>query len=136
MVLTLILPKDWKPRKVIDDVAAGVRSRRKDEPKIMQMLFRGRQKQMNEILHLVTYSQSYGSTNVYDHNNDYKRFYCYPDAFGAILADATEKRKMGRWSGGNFMPSRYLLDLFVMPDGTVDPRFYKSFQTEWAANKA
>jgi hypothetical protein len=123
-------------KKLIDDVAAGgAQFDAKMSPNYADA-FPWSTKTNDEILHLVTYSQNYGSTNVYDHNNDYKRFYCYPDAFGAILADATEKRKMGRWSGGNFMPSRYLLDLFVMPDGTVDPRFYKSFQTEWAANKA
>jgi hypothetical protein len=42
------------------------------------------------------------------------------------------------WEGsanGSFMPTQHLLSLFVNGDGTLDPRFYKIFQNDWAANK-
>lgn len=86
-----------------------------------------------EALYQIPYSQAYGSTNVYDHNNDFKRFYCTPSAFGAVLS-AGFQTVVGRWSGGNFMPSKYLMDVFKNPDGTLDPRYALSFQTSWTAN--
>jgi len=86
-----------------------------------------------EALYQIPYSQAYGSTNVYDHNNDFKRFYCYPTAFGGIIS-AGFQLTVGRWSGGDFMPSKYLLDVFKNADGTLDPRFKLSFQTTWTAN--
>jgi len=86
-----------------------------------------------ESLYQVPYSQAYGSTNVYDHNNDFKRFYCTPTAFGAVLS-AGFQTVVGRWSGGNFMPSKYLMDVFKNPDGSLDPRYALSFQTSWTAN--
>lgn len=86
-----------------------------------------------EALYQIPYSQDYGSTNVYDHNNDFKRFYCSPTGFGAIIS-AGFQLEVGRWSGGDFMPSKYLLDVFKYPDGTLDPRYFLSFQTQWTAN--
>jgi len=86
-----------------------------------------------EALYQIPYSQAYGSTNVYDHNNDFKRFYCTPTAFGAIVSTGFQT-VVGRWTGGNFMPSKYLLDVFKNPDGTLDPRYALSFQTNWTAN--
>ncbi|SEG16105.1 RagB/SusD family nutrient uptake outer membrane protein [Sphingobacterium lactis] len=86
-----------------------------------------------ESLFQITYSQNYGSTNVYDHNNDFKRFYCTPTAFGAIQS-AGFQLQIGRWTTGNFMPSKYLLDVFRNADGTLDPRYSMSFQTAWTAN--
>lgn len=91
-------------------------------------------KNNQEALFVVPFSQAYGSTNVYDHNMDFKRFYCTPVAFGAIDL-VGHQLEVGRWSGGNFMPSKYLLDVFKMPNGTLDPRFALSFQTSWTANK-
>jgi hypothetical protein len=86
-----------------------------------------------ESLYQIPYSQAYGSTNVYDHNNDFKRFYCTPTAFGAVLSGGFQT-VVGRWSGGNFMPSKYLMDVFKNPDGSLDPRYALSFQTNWTAN--
>jgi hypothetical protein len=86
-----------------------------------------------ESLYQIPYSQAYGSTNVYDHNNDFKRFYCTPTAFGAILSTGFQTQ-IGRWSGGSFMPSKYLMDVFKNPDGSLDPRYALSFQTSWTAN--
>jgi hypothetical protein len=86
-----------------------------------------------EALYQIPYSQAYGSTNVYDHNNDFKRFYCTPTAFGAVVS-TNFQTVIGRWSGGNFMPSKYLMDVFKNPDGTLDPRYALSFQTSWTAN--
>lgn len=86
-----------------------------------------------EALYQLTYSQNYGSTNTHDHNNDFKRFYATPTAFGAILS-AGFQTVVGRWSGGNFMPTKYLMDVFKNPDGSLDPRYALSFQTTWTAN--
>lgn len=36
---------------------------------------------------------------------------------------------------GYFMPTQHLLSLFVQEDGTLDPRFHKSFTTQWNGNK-
>lgn len=33
------------------------------------------------------------------------------------------------------MPSKYLLDLYVQEDGTLDPRYHEYFQTSWTGNK-
>jgi hypothetical protein len=90
-------------------------------------------KNNKEALYQLAYSQAYGSTNTHDHNNDFKRFYSYPTTFGAVLS-AGYQLEVGRWSGGTFMPSKYLLDVFVNEDGTIDPRYALSFQTEWTAN--
>ncbi|HET8830151.1 MAG TPA: RagB/SusD family nutrient uptake outer membrane protein, partial [Pelobium sp.] len=89
-----------------------------------------------EALYQITYSQNYGSTNVYDHNNDFTRFYCYPTTFGAVQTSDAIKLTVGGWSGGTFMPTRYLMDVFKNTDGTLDPRYALSFQTTWLANTA
>ncbi|UQA74973.1 RagB/SusD family nutrient uptake outer membrane protein [Sphingobacterium siyangense] len=86
-----------------------------------------------EALYQIPYSQEYGSTNVYDHNNDFKRFYCTPTTFGAIQLSGFQT-EVGRWSGGTFMPSKYLLDVFKNSDNTLDPRYGVSFQTQWTSN--
>lgn len=36
---------------------------------------------------------------------------------------------------GYFMPTQHLLNLFVQSDGTLDPRFHASFDTQWKANQ-
>ncbi len=86
-----------------------------------------------EALYQLTYDQEYGSTNVYDHNNDFTRFYCIPTAFGAIQL-AGYQLEIGRWSDGDFMPSKYLIDVFRYSDNTLDPRYHMSFQTSWTSN--
>ncbi|ADY50887.1 RagB/SusD domain protein [Pseudopedobacter saltans DSM 12145] len=90
-------------------------------------------KSNKEALYQLTYSPNYGSTNVYDHNKDFKRFYSTPTYFGAISNADADKAKVGGWSGGDFMPSKYLLDVFKNADGSLDPRYALSFQTEWKA---
>lgn len=35
---------------------------------------------------------------------------------------------------GNMMPTRHLLNLFVQDDNSLDPRFHKSFRTDYLAN--
>lgn len=90
-------------------------------------------KKNTEALYQIPYSQEYGSTNVYDHNNDFKRFYCTPTTFGAIQS-AGFQTEIGRWSGGTFMPTKYLLDVFKNDDNTLDPRYAISFQTQWLSN--
>src|SRR5690606_29093161 len=90
-------------------------------------------KNNKEALYQLTYNPIYGSTNVYDHNNDFKRFYSTPTYFGAISNADSLKKKIGGWSGGNFMPSKYLLDVFKNADGSLDPRYALSFQTLWNA---
>lgn len=89
-----------------------------------------------EALYQITYSQNYGSTNVYDHNNDFTRFYSYPTTFGAVQTSDAVKLTVGGWSGGTFMPTKYLMDVFRNPDGTLDPRYALSFQTTWLTNAA
>ena len=34
------------------------------------------------------------------------------------------------------MPTQHLINLYVQDDNTLDPRFHKSFTTEWNANIA
>lgn len=65
-------------------------------------------------------------------NNEY--FLCNVNKFGA-RQDNQETRIT--WDGciaGDFMPTQHLLNLFVQSNGTLDPRFHKSFTTEWKAN--
>ncbi len=90
-------------------------------------------KNNKEALYQLTYHASYGSTNVYDHNKDFRRFYSTPTFFPAMLDNNTERMKVGGWSGGDFMPSKYLLDVFKNTDGSLDPRYALSFQTVWNA---
>lgn len=64
-----------------------------------------------------------------------EKFLCALSKFGA--REKTQDACLS-WEGaveGIFMPSQYLLSLYVQADGTLDPRFHKSFTTEWNANK-
>lgn len=80
-------------------------------------------------------SDGHGSSNgnhQLNRNNEY--FLCNINKFGA-REDNQETRLT--WDGciaGQFMPTQHLLNLFVQSDGTLDPRFHKSFTTEWNAN--
>lgn len=67
-------------------------------------------------------------------NNEY--FYCKVFNFGALVDDQNYRMTWGGNQSGVFMPTQHLLSLFVENDGTLDPRFSKSFQTQWKANKA
>lgn len=68
-------------------------------------------------------------------NQNVEYFYCKYDNFGARPASTNNAVRI-TWGGnvpGNIMPTQHLLSLFVQADGTLDPRFHKSFQTEWTA---
>ncbi len=78
------------------------------------------------------HGSSNGNQNL---NRNHEFFYCRYTDFGARV-DIQESRIT--WGGnqpGIFMPSQHLLNLFVQSDGSLDPRFHKSFQTEWSANQ-
>lgn len=66
-------------------------------------------------------------------NNEY--FYCKVTNFGARVDDQETRLKWGGNQSGIFMPTQHLLSLFVQEDGTLDPRFHNSFQTEWVTNQ-
>lgn len=81
-------------------------------------------------------SDGHGSSNgnyKLNRNNEY--FYCKVSNFGARIDDQKTRLKWGGNQSGMFMPTQHLLNLFVQSDGTLDPRFEESFQTEWNANK-
>lgn len=86
-----------------------------------------------ESLYSVAFSQAGGSTNLWQHNQDYQLFYGNVAKFPAILYRGFEM-VIGRHSNGLFMPSKHLLDVYRNEDGTLDPRYYTFFQTEWTAN--
>jgi hypothetical protein len=81
-------------------------------------------------------ADGHGSSNgnyKLNRNNEY--FYCNVFNFGAI--EDTQDRRL-TWGGnqsGLFMPTQHLLELYVQSDNTLDPRFHKSFQTDWTASK-
>ena len=53
---------------------------------------------------------------------------------GGIYDGLYENQVWGWRVEGQFMPSQHLLSLFIQSDGTMDPRFHKSFQTFWDVN--
>lgn len=67
-------------------------------------------------------------------NNEY--FYCKVTNFGARIDNQETRLQWGGNQSGMFMPTQHLLSLYVQNDGTLDPRFHQSFQTEWDANQA
>ncbi|SHF07560.1 RagB/SusD family nutrient uptake outer membrane protein [Dysgonomonas macrotermitis] len=80
-------------------------------------------------------SDGHGSSNgnyKLNRNNEY--FYCKVTNFGARIDDQATRLLWGGNQPGIFMPTQHLLELFVQEDGTLDPRFHESFQTEWDAN--
>lgn len=82
-------------------------------------------------------SDGHGSSNGnyrLNRNNEY--FYCKVDNFGARIDSQEARVSWGGNQPGIFMPTQHLLSLFVQSDGTLDPRFHQSFQTEWNANTA
>ncbi len=66
-------------------------------------------------------------------NNEY--FYCKVTNFGARVDNQETRITWGGNQPGIFMPTQHLLSLFVQEDGSLDPRFHQSFQTEWNANQ-
>lgn len=77
-----------------------------------------------------------GSSNGnYKLNRYNEYFYCKFNNFGAREDVQATRITWGGNQPGTMMPTQHLLSLFVQSDGTVDPRFAKSFQTTWLANK-
>lgn len=66
-------------------------------------------------------------------NENNQLFYCPITSFGAIIQNSFT---WGGRTGGQFMPSHYLMKAFKQEDGTIDPRFRLSFQTMWKCNSA
>lgn len=82
-------------------------------------------------------ADGHGSSNgnyKLNRNNEY--FYCKVTNFGALVDDQATRLTWGGNPSGPFMPTQHLLSLYKQSDGTLDPRFAKSFQTQWKANKA
>ena len=88
-----------------------------------------------ESMFSIACSTQYGSVNKWQNNLSWMEFYCNTYYFPAI-----EKTEDGikQWGGnpeGTFMPSKYLMDLYVQSDNKLDPRYAASFKTSWKANK-
>ena len=81
-------------------------------------------------------ADGHGSSNgnyKLNRNNEY--FYCKVTNFGARVDNQETRLTWGGNPSGRFMPTQHLLSLYVQEDGTLDPRFHQSFQTEWNANQ-
>lgn len=91
------------------------------------------------------------SNNGWVLNENVELFYCTTTTFPARKFNKNEfnsnglyaggkydglfDRQIWGWrSGGQFMPTQHLLSLFLQDDGTLDPRYHKSFQTFWDCN--
>lgn len=87
------------------------------------------------------------SNNAWILNENNKLFYCKLQTFGMAMqysknehsgntyAGKTDYELWGRQADGQFMPTKYLLDLYVQADGTLDPRYAAYFQTYWTSNR-
>ena len=102
-------------------------------PTINEVFANANNLENKESLYSVAFSQAGGSTNLWQHNQDYQLFYGNVAKFPAILYKGHET-EIGRYSDGLFMPSKYLMDVFVNEDNSLDPRYAAFFQTEWTAN--
>lgn len=82
-------------------------------------------------------ASGYGCSNGADKlNRNDDHFLCQINKFAA--REDTQDQRL-TWDGGvqgDFMPTQYLLNLFVQADGTLDPRFHKSFLCQWNSNRA
>ncbi len=67
-------------------------------------------------------------------NQNYTGFYCDTYIYGARINDVDTRYSWGGQTSGQFMPTQHLLSLFIQTDGTLDPRFHNTFQTEWKSN--
>lgn len=54
---------------------------------------------------------------------------------GNRYAGKTDHEIWGTQYEGQFMPTKYLLDLYIQDDGTLDPRYSTYFQSSWLTNK-
>lgn len=76
------------------------------------------------------------SNNAWVMNTHNELFYAVVTDFPAMSFAGTDYTTWGRRSSGSFMPTHHLLNLFVQDNGTLDPRYQKSFQTTWTGNRA
>jgi hypothetical protein len=82
-------------------------------------------------------SDNYGSSNGnYRLNRNHEYFLCSLSRFGARIDNQASRTSWEDGYEGTYMPTQYLLSLFVQSDGSLDPRFHKIFNTEWKANQA
>jgi hypothetical protein len=80
-------------------------------------------------------SDGHGSSNGnYKLNANNQYFLCNVNKFGARQDNQATRLTWEGCIAGPFMPTQHLLNLFVQSDGTLDPRFHRSFTTEWKAN--
>ncbi len=80
-------------------------------------------------------SEGHGSSNGnWKLNRNDEKFLCSVTQFGAIVDNLASRQTWEDCRPGIFMPSQHLLSLYVQSDGTLDPRFHKSFTTQWKAN--
>lgn len=81
-------------------------------------------------------SDGHGSSNGnFKLNRNNEKFLCNINKFGAREDNQTSRLTWEGSQAGIFMPTQYLLNLYVQQDGTLDPRFHKSFTTQWNANR-
>lgn len=80
-------------------------------------------------------ADGHGSSNgAHKLNRNDEEFLCAVTRFAAITDNIQTRQTWDDCRTGHFMPTQHLLSLFVQKDGTLDPRFHKSFTTEWKAN--
>jgi hypothetical protein len=80
-------------------------------------------------------ADGHGSSNGnYKLNRNDENFLCAVTSFGAVVDNIETRQSWDDCRTGKFMPTQHLLSLYVQDDGTLDPRFHKSFTTSWNAN--
>lgn len=87
------------------------------------------------------------SNNAWILNENNKLFGCPAKQFNVAMQYKKDVHKGNRYEGktdyelwgtqyeGQFMPSKYLLDLYVQDDKSLDPRYAAYFQSTWLCNK-
>jgi len=88
-----------------------------------------------------------GSNDAWVLNENNKLFYCPVKQFNVAMQFSKTEHSGNRYAGktdyeiwgchyeGQFMPTKYLLDLYVQDDGTLDPRYYTYFQSSFLCNR-
>jgi len=77
-------------------------------------------------------TDNHGSSNgnhKLNRNDEY--FGCDVYKFGAFSKTQDYILKYDGMVSGHFMPTQHLINLFEQDNGSLDPRFHKSFRTEW-----